>query len=96
MRIELDLSMKIKSGDRLIKIMSKKVIITSKNPVKINAVKEGFKKMFPKEEFVVEGVSIPSGVADQPMSNEETMLGAKNRVNNTNIYLYFYNMYNNI
>jgi non-canonical (house-cleaning) NTP pyrophosphatase len=27
----------------------KKVVVASKNPVKINAVTEGFKKMFPGE-----------------------------------------------
>ena len=41
--------------------MSKKVIIASKNPVKINAVKIGFEKMFPLEKFEFKGVSVPSG-----------------------------------
>lgn len=57
----------------------KKVIIASKNPVKINAVKSGFEKMFPDEVFVYEGISAASGVQDQPMSDEETLVGAKNR-----------------
>jgi inosine/xanthosine triphosphatase len=60
----------------------KKVIIASKNPVKIQAVKNGFEKMFPTQEFEFIGVSVPSNVADQPLSNDETFLGAKNRVNN--------------
>ena len=60
----------------------KKVIIASKNPVKIQAVKNGFKKMFPNQEFEFIGVSVPSGVADQPFSNDETFLGAKNRADN--------------
>lgn len=36
--------------------------------------------MFPEFDFVAEGVSAPSGVADQPMSEEETLQGALNRV----------------
>jgi inosine/xanthosine triphosphatase len=60
----------------------KKVIIASKNPVKIQAVKNGFEKMFPNQEFELIGVSVPSNVADQPFSNDETFLGAKNRADN--------------
>ena len=60
----------------------KKVIIASKNPVKIHAVKNGFEKMFPNQEFEFIGVSVPSGVADQPFSNDETFLGSKNRAGN--------------
>lgn len=59
--------------------MTKKVIIASKNPVKIEAAKVGFEKMFPSENFEFEGVSVPSGVNDQPMSNQETKAGAINR-----------------
>jgi inosine/xanthosine triphosphatase len=59
-----------------------KVIIASKNPVKINAVQLGFEKVFPDQKFEFLGVSVPSGVPDQPLSNEETLRGAINRVNN--------------
>lgn len=59
-----------------------KVIIASKNPVKIQAVKNSFEKMFPNQKFEFIGVSVPSNVADQPFSNDETFLGAKNRANN--------------
>jgi len=38
--------------------------------------------MFPDEEFTVEGVSVPSGVSDQPSSDDETYEGACNRVAN--------------
>jgi inosine/xanthosine triphosphatase len=58
----------------------KKVIIASKNPVKIKAVENAFSKIFPKEQFEYQGVSVPSGVPDQPMGEEETLLGADNRV----------------
>ena len=60
----------------------KKVVIASKNPVKINAIKLGFEKIFPKQSFEFEGVSVPSEVSDQPMSNEETLKGALNRTRN--------------
>ncbi len=62
--------------------MSKKVVIASKNPVKINAAKNGFKEMFPNEKFIFEGCSVPSGVSDQPMDNDETKRGAINRAKN--------------
>jgi inosine/xanthosine triphosphatase len=61
---------------------NKKVIIASKNPVKINAVKQGFQRMFPKEQFEYKGLSVPSEVSDQPLSDEETLKGAKNRAAN--------------
>jgi len=60
----------------------KKIIIASKNPVKLNACLNGFQKVFPNEKFVIEAISVPSGVSDQPKNNKETYLGASNRVNN--------------
>jgi inosine/xanthosine triphosphatase len=62
--------------------MNKTVIIGSQNPVKINATKEGFSKVFPKDSFVYTGLSVPSHVSDQPMSDAETLMGAKNRSRN--------------
>lgn len=64
-----------------------KVIVASKNPVKIQAVKIGFEKMFPDQEFEFVGVSVPSNVSDQPSSNQETINGAKNRAENAAIDL---------
>ena len=60
----------------------KSVTIASLNPAKINAVKSAFVSAFPNTEFEFKGVSVPSGVADQPMSNDETYQGAVNRVHN--------------
>jgi inosine/xanthosine triphosphatase len=60
----------------------KKVIVASTNPVKISTTENGFAKMFPGETFKVQGISAPSEVSDQPMSNNETLRGAMNRVNN--------------
>ena len=63
-------------------IFMSKVIIASTNPVKRNATQQGFLKIFPKRHFVFEGLNIPSGVSDQPMTDEETFQGALNRANN--------------
>jgi inosine/xanthosine triphosphatase len=60
----------------------KKIIIASKNPVKIKSVKIGFEGMFPGKEFEFIGVSVPSDVSDQPLSDGETLAGAANRCRN--------------
>jgi inosine/xanthosine triphosphatase len=60
----------------------KTIIVASKNPVKIQAALNGFEKMFPEETFQAEGVSAPSGVSDQPMTDTETLQGALNRAQN--------------
>lgn len=57
----------------------KRVIIASQNPAKIQAAELGFSRMFPEKEFTFEGVSVGSGVSDQPMSDDETFAGALNR-----------------
>ena len=59
-----------------------KIIVASKNPVKINTAYEGFIKMFPDIVFEIEGISAESNVADQPMSEEKTLQGALNRAEN--------------
>lgn len=43
--------------------------------------------MFPDQNFVYEGVSVPSSVSDQPMSSEEALMGAKNRAQNAALAL---------
>lgn len=58
------------------------VIVSSLNPAKINAVKSAFESSFPNQTFEFKGVSVESGVADQPMSDAETKLGAATRVKN--------------
>ncbi len=60
----------------------KKIVVASKNPVKINATLSGFQKMFPGETFEAEGVSVPSGVSDQPKNDAEIFRGAWNRADN--------------
>ncbi|MFT5918085.1 MAG: inosine/xanthosine triphosphatase [Flammeovirgaceae bacterium] len=59
-----------------------KVIIASKNPVKVKATQLGFEILFPNTQWDFQGVSVPSGVADQPMTQEETLLGAIQRTEN--------------
>ncbi|KAK4184169.1 inosine triphosphate pyrophosphatase-like protein [Podospora australis] len=61
-----------------------KIIVASHNPVKIAAALEGFQRMFPDKAatYKASGVSVPSGVPDQPLSDEETLQGALNRVHN--------------
>jgi inosine/xanthosine triphosphatase len=59
-----------------------KVIVASLNPAKIKAVESAFVAVFPQHKFEFIGVSVDSGVSDQPMSNVETKLGAQNRVTN--------------
>lgn len=62
--------------------MIDQVIITSLNPAKISAVSNAFVECFPDQEFEFIGVKVASDVRDQPMSDEETRLGALNRIKN--------------
>lgn len=52
-----------------------KIAVGTTNPAKVEAVKAGFQGI----EAVFSPVSVPSGVADQPFSDEETIMGAVNR-----------------
>ncbi len=62
--------------------MKNKVLVASKNPVKLNAVKTGFARMFPTREFEFLTASVPSDVEDQPMDDKTTFTGALNRAKN--------------
>lgn len=53
------------------------VVVGSTNPTKIEPVQAVFSKHFPSLEVV--GVSVSSGVSDQPMSDDEMYMGALNR-----------------
>lgn len=57
----------------------RRVVVASRNPVKLEAVRSGFAQMFPHAEFQFEMVEMPSGVSDQPLTNAETLTGARNR-----------------
>lgn len=54
-------------------------IVASTNPVKLEGARLGLERMFPQEAWTVSGRDLPSGVADQPMSDAETLQGALNR-----------------
>lgn len=56
-----------------------KIGVGSHNPVKLKAVEMAFKKVWPNKEWIVMDSDVESGVADQPMSDEESIKGAKNR-----------------
>jgi inosine/xanthosine triphosphatase len=60
----------------------KKIIVASRNPVKVEAVRNGFQRLFPLEVFEYQSVSVDSGVADQPMSDEAARRGAVTRAQN--------------
>ena len=59
--------------------MTKRVVVASKNPVKIAAARAGCARVFGSEDLELIAVDVPSGVADQPMSDHETRRGAKQR-----------------
>jgi len=56
-----------------------KIVVGTKNPAKINAVKFAFERYFSGEELIVIGENSPSKVSDQPSSQKETYEGAFNR-----------------
>ena len=53
-----------------------KILVGSKNPVKIASVEEAFKNYY--SDITVMGIEVESGVSIQPV-NDETFLGAQNR-----------------
>jgi len=57
----------------------KKIVVSSLNPVKLEAVKKGFERLFPEIPFEIITVSVESGVSNQPMTDEEARTGATNR-----------------
>lgn len=58
------------------------IIVASANPAKISAVADAFCEAFPGQSFSIEGISVSSEVRDQPLSADETLRGARNRVKN--------------
>ena len=59
-----------------------KIVVGSKNPVKVNATKNAFEKMRPEVDFEFVWIDVPSEVPDQPVGHHQTKLGAFNRANN--------------
>lgn len=56
-----------------------KVIVASLNPAKLDAARQALALLFPEYPPDIAGMAVPSGVAAQPMSDEETRRGARNR-----------------
>lgn len=56
-----------------------KIAIGTKNPLKTAATQQAFEQWFSGQEIECIGVSVPSGVAEQPMTAEESIQGAMNR-----------------
>ncbi len=65
-------------------IVMVKIVVASRNPVKMEAVKESLAVLIPEEINLI-GVSVESGVPDQPMNDAETLRGAENRVENAKL-----------
>ena len=57
-----------------------KVVVASRNPVKIGAAREAFAALFPDRALDVTGIEVDSGVGDQPDSDAATREGARTRV----------------
>ena len=60
-----------------------KILIGTKNKGKIEGAKRAFERYF--NDVKVEGISVQSEVADQPV-NDEILQGARNRVKNLKKY----------
>ncbi|GAB6261577.1 inosine/xanthosine triphosphatase [Photobacterium sp. R1] len=56
------------------------VIVASTNPAKIRAVEAAFCDVFPGQTLSIRGLAVDSGVRAQPMCADETLTGARNRV----------------
>ena len=54
-----------------------KVAVGSINPAKLEAVRAAILRVWPQAE--VQGVEVPSGVSEMPMSDAECLVGARNR-----------------
>ena len=60
----------------------KSIVVASENPVKIDAVRRGFNRMFPDQDFQIQGIGVASGVSDQPMTDQASRKGAIIRAEN--------------
>jgi inosine/xanthosine triphosphatase len=54
-----------------------KIAVGSTNPIKVAAVKSIVTQLWPGAE--IQSVDVPTGVSEMPMSDEETIIGARNR-----------------
>ncbi|MET0330380.1 MAG: inosine/xanthosine triphosphatase [Dyella sp.] len=57
-----------------------RILVGSRNPVKIDAVRHALTPLFPHHRLECIGIDAPSGVPEQPMTARQTRQGAINRV----------------
>lgn len=57
-----------------------RVVVASKNPVKVEAVSTAFRLQFARADVTIQAVNVASGVANQPVGDDETRTGALNRI----------------
>ncbi len=65
----------------------KKVVVSSLNPVKLEAVQNGFLRLFHHDNFEFIKINVDSGVSDQPMTDMESRNGALNRALNARMVI---------
>lgn len=56
------------------------IVVASRNPVKIDAVRQAFSGQFPSASLELVSVDVESGVSKQPDTDQETLRGARYRV----------------
>jgi inosine/xanthosine triphosphatase len=62
--------------------MMRRVLVGSNNAVKVAAVEAAQRAVWPDiTDWLVEGISVESGVSEQPLDELETITGARNRAN---------------
>jgi inosine/xanthosine triphosphatase len=59
----------------------KNIIVGTKNLAKLNACRVVFNEAYGKGQFLIKGIEVDTGVSAMPMNNEESYLGALNRLN---------------
>jgi len=56
-----------------------KIVVASRNPVKVNATRQAFATQFPGESIETVSLAVESDVGDQPDSDDATRRGARTR-----------------
>jgi len=64
------------------------IAVGSQNPVKIKAVSLAFNRVWPHDSWQVTGVSVPSDVSSQPLSDTESIRGAQTRARKAQLRLH--------
>ena len=54
-----------------------KIAVASRNPVKLEASRVAFERVFADSDLTVVAVDTTSGVPDQPMSDEQYLAGSR-------------------